>query len=108
MPPSPVVPSCVEPARLIRPNLLEVLTWVPDPRSARAIRHPLAVILAVGLAAVLAGARSFTAIGEWAQDAGAQTLAELGVGNGVGPSESTIRRALSQVDGVFLDRVIGA
>jgi hypothetical protein len=32
------------------------------------VRHRLPVILAVGLAAVLAGARSFAAIGEWVAD----------------------------------------
>lgn len=35
-------------------------------------------------------------------------LADLGVAGGIGSSESTIRRALSQVDGALLDRVIGA
>ena len=51
-----------------RPELLTLLESVPDHRSARGVRHLLPVILAVGLAAVLAGARSFAAIGEWAVD----------------------------------------
>lgn len=108
MPSSLALPSCVEPARLVRPSLLELLGGVADPRDARGVRHRLAVILAVALSAVLAGARSFTAIGEWAQDVGAGALVELGVLQGPVPSESTIRRALSQVDAEMLDRAIGA
>jgi hypothetical protein len=33
------------------------------------VRHKLAVILGLAVCAVLAGARSFTAIAEWAADA---------------------------------------
>jgi DDE_Tnp_1-associated len=43
---------------------------VPDPRKRRGRRHQLAGLLAVGVAAVLAGSRSFAAIGQWAADAG--------------------------------------
>ena len=48
--------------------LLEALTKVADPRQRRGVRHGLAAVLAVGVCAVLAGARTFTAIAEWAQD----------------------------------------
>ena len=39
---------------------------VPDPRKRRGRRHALAALLAVGIAAVIAGSRSFAAIGQWA------------------------------------------
>jgi hypothetical protein len=52
-----------------RARLLPVLAAVPDPRARRGIRHRLAVILGLAVCAVLAGARSFTAIAEWAADA---------------------------------------
>jgi len=61
-----------------RPGLLEVLAKVTDPRHRRGVRYRLAVILGLAVCAVLAGARSFTAIAEWAADADAETLAELG------------------------------
>jgi hypothetical protein len=41
--------------------------------------HRLAGVLAIALAATMAGARSFVAITEWAADAPAQVLARLGV-----------------------------
>jgi hypothetical protein len=43
--------------------LLDPLAQVPDPRKRRGRRHPLAGLLAVGIAAVIAGSRSFAAIG---------------------------------------------
>ena len=50
--------------------LLDLLAQVPDPRRRRGRRYPLAALLAVGIAAVVAGSRSFAAIGQWAADAG--------------------------------------
>jgi hypothetical protein len=50
-------------------GLLAVLARVTDPRRWRGVRHRLAVILGLVVCAVLAGARSFTAIAEWAADA---------------------------------------
>ena len=49
---------------------------VTDPRRRRrGVRHRLVVILGLAVCAALAGARSFTAIAEWAADADEQTLA---------------------------------
>ena len=45
-----------------------MLAAVADPRARRGVRHRLAVILALAVCAVLAGARSSTAIAEWAAD----------------------------------------
>src|SRR4051812_23446102 len=62
--------------------LLDLLAQVPDPRKKRGRRHTLAGLLAVGIAVVVAGSRSFAAIGQWAADAGADVLAELGARRG--------------------------
>src|SRR5258707_10756471 len=70
------------------PGLLAVLARAADPRHRRGVRHRLTVILGLAVCAVLAGARSFNAIAEWAADADEQTLARLGV-TGAVPSEST-------------------
>jgi hypothetical protein len=48
------------------PGLAEFLAWVPDPRNRRGVRHSLTSLLMAAVAAVLAGATSFTAVGEWA------------------------------------------
>lgn len=97
-----VVPVSVEREALACPGLLELLELlehVPDPRGRRGVRHRLAVIPAVGLAAVLAGAGSSSAIGERVADADEGVFTDLGGGGGRRPSEATIRRALGRVGG---------
>ena len=87
--------------------LLDLLAQVPDPRKRRGRRHALAGLLAVGIAAVIAGSRSFAAIGQWAADAGPEVLSALGAVRG--PAEvSTFRRAFALVSPDALDRVLGA
>jgi predicted transposase YbfD/YdcC len=88
------------------PGLLALLAGVADPRHRRGIRHRLMIILALSVCAVLAGARSFTAIAEWAADADEQTLARLGV-TGTVPSESTFRRTLQRLDADAFDDLAG-
>ena len=90
-----------------QPGLLGVLARVADPRRRRGVRHRLAVILGLALCAVVAGARSFTAIAEWAADADGQTLRVLGVTGRV-PSESTFRRILQRLDADAFDDLAGA
>jgi hypothetical protein len=52
------------------------------PRKRRGRRHSPAGLLAVGVVAVIAGSRSFAAVGEWAADAGADVPAALGADRG--------------------------
>src|SRR5436189_4529012 len=87
--------------------LLDLLAQVPDPRKRRGRRHPLPGLLAVGIAAVIAGSRSFAAIGQWAAEAGPDVLAALGAARGAA-EESTFRRAFALVSADVLDRVLGA
>jgi hypothetical protein len=64
-------------------------------------RHPLVAILAMAAAAVVAGARSVTAIAEWVADAPQPVRAALGARRGDPdswvPAEATIRRTLARV-----------
>jgi len=70
-----------------------------------AIGSPTNISLA--LCAVVAGARSFTAIAEWAADADQVTRDALGV-TGVVPCESTFRRTLQNLDADAFDDAAGA
>ena len=56
---------------------------------------------------MIAGARSFAAIGQWAADAGPEVLSMLGAARGPA-EESTFRRAFALVSPDVLDRVLGA
>jgi DDE_Tnp_1-associated len=45
------------------PGLAEYLARVPDPQDLRGVRHSLTSLLLAAVTAVLAGARSFAAVG---------------------------------------------
>lgn len=77
-----------------------------DPRDRRGRRHTVAALLAVAVCAVLTGARGFTAIAQWAKDAGPARLAVLGM-NRVA-DESTFRRVFARLDADGLDQILGA
>ncbi|MGW3683927.1 transposase family protein [Streptomyces prasinus] len=95
------------------PGLLERLAQVPDPRDPRGVRYPLVMVLALTACAVLAGARSLLAVGEWVADASPTLLERLGGSinplfpKRAWPAESTIRRLLARVDADALDHAVG-
>jgi predicted transposase YbfD/YdcC len=95
-------------------SLLECLTAVPEPRRRHGIRHRLAVVLTFAVAAVLAGADSVTAIGEWATEAPTEVRAALGARRDrrdrapVAPSPATFRRVLKRVDATAVAAAFGS
>jgi predicted transposase YbfD/YdcC len=92
--------------------LHQALAVVPDPRDRRGVRHELAGLLAMTAAGVLAGSRSFYAIGQWLADASQRTLKLLGArrhpgtGRYVAPDEATLRRVCGQVDGEAFEQAV--
>jgi DDE family transposase len=109
MPSSRTAHACPQPVDASAATLLlELLASVPDPRYPRGVRHSLPGLLAVALAAVVSGARSFAAIGQWVGDVDADLLAAFGFRRGKRPSESAIRRAFGRMDAAKLDAVLGA
>ncbi|MDX3556666.1 ISAs1 family transposase [Streptomyces europaeiscabiei] len=85
-----------------------------DPRHRRGKRHPFASVLLIACPAVLAGARSFAAIGQWARNAPQDTLVRLGArtttvsGARIAPSTATVRRVLNAVCPGGLADLLGA
>jgi DDE_Tnp_1-associated len=59
-------------------GLLSFLATVPDPRSRHGRRHRLSAILALVCCAVMCGAKSYAAIGQWAQDQNLTLMHRLG------------------------------
>src|SRR5437016_7583656 len=57
-----------------RRGLPAALARVKDPRKRRGVRHQVTAILGLAVCAVLAGCRSFAAIGQWATNASEQVL----------------------------------
>ena len=63
-------------------------------------------LVAVAVCAVMTNAQGFTAIAEWAADAGKRRLARLGMTRGAA-DESTFRRVFAKLDTAALDRLLG-
>jgi predicted transposase YbfD/YdcC len=82
-------------------TLLQALSAVPDPRKARGRRHSLQSILFLALGAVLAGARSYAAIAQWASHA----EAPVGVCR-ASPHAATFARVLAAVEGTVLQQAL--
>jgi predicted transposase YbfD/YdcC len=112
-------------------DLLQRFAAVSDGRSDQGRDHPVAVVLVLCAAAVLAGMRSFTAIAGWVADVPAALLAVLyqraadgaddqpervghaGIGAGARsvsafPSKTTLWRVLTGADTAAVNAAIGA
>ena len=88
-------------------SLVEVLSCVPDPRSAHGRRHPLGAILALAVCAMLCGARSLYAISQWGRDQGSETAQALGFTRDRTPCVSTLHQVFSRLDREEFERTLG-
>ena len=95
-----------EPTVMCR-DLLQLFAEVSDGRGGQGRVHPVAVVLALCAAAVMAGMGSFTAIAGWAADVPAELLAQLYGRYSTAPSKATIWRVVTGVDAAAVDAVIG-
>jgi hypothetical protein len=87
-------------------SLVAALSVVADPRRRRGVRHSIGAVLAVAVGAVLAGARSYAAIAQWAADLDPAQRGRLGFSSRAAEG-TTIWRVLTAVDPVVLDKVVG-
>ncbi len=93
-------PALAVAATAIAPtSLAAAFAQVPDPRRAASVRYPLAAVLALTVAALLAGQRSLLAIAEWGARQDAALLAALGFPVGTAPCQSTLHRLFRHLDG---------
>ncbi|MGH3805633.1 MAG: ISAs1 family transposase, partial [Pseudonocardiaceae bacterium] len=106
--------SCLAPsgglpdAVVMCPDLLQRFGAVSDGRCDQGRIHPVAVVLTLCAAAVVAGMGSFTAIAGWAADVPATLLAQLYGRDAESPSKATIWRVVTGADATAVDAVIGA
>ena len=93
-------------------SLWQWLGQLPDPRDPRGVRFTLPCVIAISIAARLAGCDSFTAAGEWAASRPQRVLKALGcprhkrAGIRVAPSEKTIRRVAGLIDHDLADDLL--
>jgi hypothetical protein len=85
-------------------GLIDLLKTITDPRKRRGVRHPLVCILAIATCACLAGARSFEAIAQWAEELSPEALKRLGCKRSRPPSEKCFRLTLQRLDAAEFDR----
>lgn len=90
-----------------------MLRSLPDCRHPRGVRHMYWTVLTIAIAAVLCGARSYTAMGEFAGALTQPQLKRLGARRNKKkqcrepPTESTLRRTLQASDAEALDLALG-
>ena len=65
-------------------------------------------LVAVALSAVLAGARSYAAIGQWAAELSPEHRRQVGLTRACAPTASAFRRLLQRLDADLLDGLLGA
>ena len=80
-----------------RGDLLSLLAEIPDPRSRHGRRHPLSAVLALVCCAIMAGAKSYAAIGQWGQDQDIALMHRLGFTR-TPPKAGGIRKVLIVLD----------
>src|SRR6266516_5531631 len=92
-------------------DLLELLSGVPDGRTGQGRDHPVAAVLALAAAAVVAGMKGYTAITGWVADVPPAILAGLYLRSGAAPapppSKTTIWRVLTDADPEAFDAAVG-
>jgi predicted transposase YbfD/YdcC len=79
-------------------SLAAALNDVPDPRQARGQRYPWPLLLVLISAALVSGHTHGRAIGQWVREQAPTWRPALGWPLARWPSESTLRRALRQLD----------
>lgn len=94
-------------------GLLDTLAQLVDYRFARGVRHDLAALLAVAVAARLCGAHGYASIASYAAELPQPALARLGIRYRrrfclIPPSYHTLRRTIRAVDTDQLDGVVTA
>jgi predicted transposase YbfD/YdcC len=92
-------------------DLLELLAGVPDGRTGQGRDHPVAAVLALAAAAVVAGMKGYTAISGWVADVPPPVLAGLylrcGAAPAPPPSKTTIWRVMTDAGTGELDAAAG-
>jgi predicted transposase YbfD/YdcC len=79
---------------------------VPDPRRAASVEYPLAALLALTVAALLAGCRSVLAIAEWGALQAPAMRTALGFPTVHAPCQTTLHRVFRRLDGEALAAVL--
>jgi hypothetical protein len=108
----PVAPVAAATVTEVCDDLLKLFGSVSDGRSDQGRDHPVAAVLALAAAAVMAGMKGYTAIAGWVKDFPPPVLADLYLRAGAGPapppSKATIWRVITDADADVFDATVGS
>jgi DDE_Tnp_1-associated len=108
----PVAPAGAATATEACDDLLRLFGSVSDGRSGQGRDHPVAAVLALAAAAVVAGMKGYTAIAGWVKDVPPAVLADLYLRAGASParppSKATIWRVITDADADVFDGTAGS
>ena len=108
----PVAPAAPAAVTEVCGDLLKLFGSVPDGRSGQGRDHPVAAVLALAAAAVVAGMKGYTAIAGWVRDVPPPVLEDLYLRTGAGParppSKATIWRVVTDADADVFDATVGS
>jgi predicted transposase YbfD/YdcC len=108
---APAAPIVSVPVSDVCCDLLELFAGVSDGRVGQGRDHPVAAVLALAAAAVVAGMKGYTAITGWVADVPPAILADLYLRSGAAPaqapSKTTIWRVLTGADAEAFDVAVG-
>ena len=108
---APAEPIVSVPVADVCCDLLELFAGISDGRVGPGRDHPVAAVLALAAAAVVAGMRGYTAITGWVADVPPAILADVYLRSGAAaappPSKTTIWRVLTDADAGAFDVAVG-
>jgi predicted transposase YbfD/YdcC len=109
--PAPAGPIVSVPVPDVCCDLLGLFSGVSDGRAGQGRDHPVAAVLALAAAAVVAGMKGYTAITGWIADVPPAILTDLYLRSGAAPapppSKTTIWRVLTDAGAEALDAAVG-
>src|ERR1700683_1969766 len=88
-------------------SVWDALASVPDHRRAAGKRYPLASLLLIALAAMLAGRRDQLGIVRWGRRLNRETLAAIGIGRDRVPAPSVWCELFQELDVTALEKALG-
>jgi predicted transposase YbfD/YdcC len=86
-------------------SLLSFLAEIPDPRSRHGRQHSLSAILGLTCCAIMCGAKSYAAIGQWAHDQDIAFMHRLGFTR-MPPKMGGIRKVLMALDATAFENAL--